>query len=104
LGSGIQQPDDDSHVDVDRSVENRDGFLGHHLTEDSSLSLRDIRSPFYTGRFKGKPDTTLVLKLLTKKPAKKKTLVCSFVERKMTVENQSERLEFMPKNLDYKCH
>jgi hypothetical protein len=65
LGSGIQQPDDDSHVDVDRSVENRDGFLGHHLTEDSSLSLHDIRSPFYTGRFEGNQNTTLVLKIIT---------------------------------------
>jgi hypothetical protein len=48
LGSGIQQPDDDSHVDVDRSVENRDGILGHHLTKESSFLLHAIHSPFYT--------------------------------------------------------
>ncbi len=46
LGSGIQQPDDDSHVDVDRSVERRDGILGHNLTKDSSLLLHAIHSPF----------------------------------------------------------
>ncbi len=54
LGSGIQQPDDESHVDVDRSVVNRYGILGHHLTKDWSLSLHDIHSPFFIGGFEGK--------------------------------------------------
>jgi hypothetical protein len=71
-------------------------FLDIRLTKYSSLLLRPIHSPFYTGEFWRKPYSSLVMKALQKKIyASRKTRICLKISFCRTV---NEGIEAQAKN------
>jgi hypothetical protein len=69
-------------------------FLASSLTNDSSLFLRAIHSPFFWRILKKKTYSSLVLKILAKKSAKQENsslfMNSTLQNRKMMAENQTK--------------